>query len=155
RIIFKIRRKFVKKVSLEILEELLDHLEEDLVLNDSETKDILERNPTTEEKARALIDAVKPKGNEACQKMIEHLQTCDIYLSCELGLSSDPSAQKGHGDAGAYPSILTGALQKCQSELKSALKKKFQCVFEGIAKAGNPTLLNQIYTENKKRGPQS
>ncbi|XP_039459399.1 ribonuclease inhibitor-like [Oreochromis aureus] len=32
-------------------------------------------------------------------------------------------------------------------ELKSTLKKKFQCVFEGIAKAGNPTLLNQIYTE--------
>ncbi|XP_040914721.1 NLR family CARD domain-containing protein 3-like, partial [Toxotes jaculatrix] len=31
--------------------------------------------------------------------------------------------------------------------LKSALKKKFQCVFEGISKAGNPTLLNQIYTE--------
>ncbi|XP_041661016.1 NACHT, LRR and PYD domains-containing protein 6-like isoform X2 [Cheilinus undulatus] len=35
----------------------------------------------------------------------------------------------------------------CQSKLKSNLKKKFQCVFEGIAKAGNPTLLNQIYTE--------
>uniref|UniRef100_A0AAQ6IA48 NACHT domain-containing protein n=1 Tax=Anabas testudineus TaxID=64144 RepID=A0AAQ6IA48_ANATE len=35
----------------------------------------------------------------------------------------------------------------CQRELKSSLKKKFQCVFEGIAKAGNPTLLNQIYTE--------
>uniref|UniRef100_A0A7N6B4Q1 NACHT, LRR and PYD domains-containing protein 12-like n=1 Tax=Anabas testudineus TaxID=64144 RepID=A0A7N6B4Q1_ANATE len=35
----------------------------------------------------------------------------------------------------------------CQLELKSNLKKKFQCVFEGIAKAGNPTLLNQIYTE--------
>ncbi|XP_030266626.1 NLR family CARD domain-containing protein 3-like, partial [Sparus aurata] len=30
---------------------------------------------------------------------------------------------------------------------RSNLKKKFQCVFEGIAKAGNPTLLNQIYTE--------
>ncbi|CAI5657565.1 unnamed protein product [Oreochromis niloticus] len=35
----------------------------------------------------------------------------------------------------------------CQHNLKSTLKKKFQCVFEGIAKAGNPTLLNQIYTE--------
>ncbi|XP_068583601.1 NLR family CARD domain-containing protein 3-like isoform X2 [Cebidichthys violaceus] len=35
----------------------------------------------------------------------------------------------------------------CQRELKSNLKKKFQCVFEGIAKAGNPTLLNQIFTE--------
>ncbi|KAM3872162.1 protein NLRC3-like [Diretmus argenteus] len=35
----------------------------------------------------------------------------------------------------------------CQRQLKSNLKEKFQCVFEGIAKAGNPTLLNQIYTE--------
>uniref|UniRef100_A0A3Q3FCM2 NACHT domain-containing protein n=1 Tax=Labrus bergylta TaxID=56723 RepID=A0A3Q3FCM2_9LABR len=34
-----------------------------------------------------------------------------------------------------------------QCKLKSNLKEKFQCVFEGIAKAGNPTLLNQIYTE--------
>uniref|UniRef100_A0A669EF57 NACHT, LRR and PYD domains-containing protein 12-like n=1 Tax=Oreochromis niloticus TaxID=8128 RepID=A0A669EF57_ORENI len=35
----------------------------------------------------------------------------------------------------------------CHRNLKSSLKKKFQYVFEGIAKAGNPTLLNQIYTE--------
>ncbi|XP_029601963.1 NLR family CARD domain-containing protein 3-like, partial [Salmo trutta] len=35
----------------------------------------------------------------------------------------------------------------CQRELKSNLKKKLQCVFEGIAKQGNPTLLNKIYTE--------
>ncbi|XP_073337119.1 protein NLRC3-like isoform X1 [Pagrus major] len=35
----------------------------------------------------------------------------------------------------------------CQRKLKSNLQKKFQCVFEGIATAGNPTLLNQIYTE--------
>ncbi|XP_037605837.1 NLR family CARD domain-containing protein 3-like [Sebastes umbrosus] len=32
-------------------------------------------------------------------------------------------------------------------QLKSNLRKKFQCVFEGIAKAGNSTFLNQIYTE--------
>ncbi|XP_034542013.1 NLR family CARD domain-containing protein 3-like [Notolabrus celidotus] len=36
---------------------------------------------------------------------------------------------------------------ECRRKLKSDLKEKFQCVFEGIAKAGNPTLLNQIYTE--------
>ncbi|XP_034547470.1 NLR family CARD domain-containing protein 3-like [Notolabrus celidotus] len=35
----------------------------------------------------------------------------------------------------------------CQNQLKSNLKEKFQCVFEGIAKAGHQTLLNQIYTE--------
>ncbi|XP_028442161.1 NLR family CARD domain-containing protein 3 isoform X2 [Perca flavescens] len=34
-----------------------------------------------------------------------------------------------------------------KSKLKSKLNKKFQCVFEGIAKAGNPTLLNQMFTE--------
>uniref|UniRef100_A0A3Q2X825 Protein NLRC3-like n=1 Tax=Haplochromis burtoni TaxID=8153 RepID=A0A3Q2X825_HAPBU len=37
--------------------------------------------------------------------------------------------------------------RRYQYELKSHLKKKFGCVFEGIAKTGNPTLLNQIYTE--------
>ncbi|XP_037637584.1 protein NLRC3-like isoform X2 [Sebastes umbrosus] len=35
----------------------------------------------------------------------------------------------------------------CQRKLKSNLKKMFQCVFEGITKAGKSTLLNQIYTE--------
>ncbi|XP_061589233.1 NLR family CARD domain-containing protein 3-like [Cololabis saira] len=34
-----------------------------------------------------------------------------------------------------------------QKQLKSKLKKKYQCGFEGIVKAGNPTLLKQIYTE--------
>ncbi|XP_061573633.1 NACHT, LRR and PYD domains-containing protein 12-like [Cololabis saira] len=35
----------------------------------------------------------------------------------------------------------------CKKRLKSKLRKKYQCVFEGIVKAGNPTLLKQIYTE--------
>ncbi|XP_047465654.1 NLR family CARD domain-containing protein 3-like [Mugil cephalus] len=36
---------------------------------------------------------------------------------------------------------------ECGRKVKSSLKEKFQCVFEGIAKAGNSTLLNEIYTE--------
>ncbi|KAM6894001.1 protein NLRC3-like, partial [Xenentodon cancila] len=35
----------------------------------------------------------------------------------------------------------------CQKRLKLKLKEKYQCVFEGVVKAGNPTLLQQIYTE--------
>ncbi|KAM4522569.1 uncharacterized protein PAE49_002220 isoform 2-T2 [Odontesthes bonariensis] len=35
----------------------------------------------------------------------------------------------------------------CQHKLKSNLKKKFRRVFEGIPKAGNPSFLNQIFTE--------
>ncbi|XP_068166489.1 protein NLRC3-like [Antennarius striatus] len=35
----------------------------------------------------------------------------------------------------------------CQHKLKFNLKRKFRHLFEGIAKAGNPTLLNDIYIE--------
>ncbi|XP_056443970.1 NLR family CARD domain-containing protein 3-like isoform X3 [Gadus chalcogrammus] len=36
---------------------------------------------------------------------------------------------------------------ECQHKIKSHLRKKFKCVFEGIAKAGHPTGLNDFYTE--------
>uniref|UniRef100_A0A3P9HSC0 NACHT domain-containing protein n=1 Tax=Oryzias latipes TaxID=8090 RepID=A0A3P9HSC0_ORYLA len=35
----------------------------------------------------------------------------------------------------------------CRHEVQSGLKKKFQCLFEGMTKTGNPTHLNEIYTE--------
>ncbi|XP_039648331.1 uncharacterized protein LOC120553704, partial [Perca fluviatilis] len=35
----------------------------------------------------------------------------------------------------------------CKRKLKSNLNKKFQCVFEGIAKAGNQTRLNKMFIE--------
>ncbi|XP_030613132.1 NLR family CARD domain-containing protein 3-like [Archocentrus centrarchus] len=63
--------------------------------------------------------------------MIRHLRTIDPALCSEL---FDPSAQPETS-------------QSPQHKLKSNLKRRFQCVFEGIAKAGNPTLLNEIYTE--------
>ncbi|XP_016114465.1 NACHT, LRR and PYD domains-containing protein 12-like [Sinocyclocheilus grahami] len=37
--------------------------------------------------------------------------------------------------------------QLVQSTIKSNLVKKFQCLYEGTSKQGNPTLLNEIYTE--------
>ncbi|KAM4624388.1 protein NLRC3-like [Polymixia lowei] len=43
----------------------------------------------------------------------------------------------------------------CQRNLKSNLKEKFQCLFEGIAKPGKTTLLNQIYTELYITGGES
>ncbi|CAL8262542.1 unnamed protein product [Boreogadus saida] len=39
------------------------------------------------------------------------------------------------------------AAVKCQHKIKSRLGKKFRCVFEGIAKAGQRTNLNYFYTE--------
>ncbi|KAL4009587.1 hypothetical protein ACER0C_003439 [Sarotherodon galilaeus] len=130
----RVRSAFVWRVTTEILTQLLEGLVSDGVLNKLEEESILEKNPARADKARSLIDTVTKKGDKACKIMIRHLETKDRYLYSQLHLDSDPSAQQD-------------ALQKCQPKLKSVLKKKFQCVFEGIAKAGNPTLLNQIYTE--------
>ncbi|KAJ8245162.1 hypothetical protein GJAV_G00274430, partial [Gymnothorax javanicus] len=38
-------------------------------------------------------------------------------------------------------------LRRAQQALKSHLKQRFECIFEGSAKQGPPTLLNEIYTE--------
>uniref|UniRef100_A0A672L6J6 Si:ch211-149a19.3 n=1 Tax=Sinocyclocheilus grahami TaxID=75366 RepID=A0A672L6J6_SINGR len=43
--------------------------------------------------------------------------------------------------------ILSHDSQLVQSKFKSNLLKKFHCLYEGMAKQGNPTLLNEIYTE--------
>ncbi|XP_059905417.1 NACHT, LRR and PYD domains-containing protein 12-like isoform X23 [Gadus macrocephalus] len=40
-----------------------------------------------------------------------------------------------------------GSAAENQQKIKSHLKKKFRCVFEGIAKAGHSTPLNDFYTE--------
>ncbi|XP_030215639.1 NACHT, LRR and PYD domains-containing protein 12-like isoform X1 [Gadus morhua] len=51
-------------------------------------------------------------------------------------------------------SHLGSAAVECQHKIKSLLMKKFKCVSEGIAKAGQPTGLNDFYTELfiKERG---
>ncbi|XP_031179487.1 NACHT, LRR and PYD domains-containing protein 3-like [Sander lucioperca] len=43
----------------------------------------------------------------------------------------------------------------CQRKLKSRMKNTFQSLFEGIARAGNPTLLSRIYTELYVKEEQS
>uniref|UniRef100_A0A8P4K5M8 Protein NLRC3 n=1 Tax=Dicentrarchus labrax TaxID=13489 RepID=A0A8P4K5M8_DICLA len=66
------------------------------------------------------------------------------YPECSESQREDEEVLDGEDEEQRRSKHLVGV---CQRELKSNLKKKFQCVFEGIAKAGNPTLLNQIYTE--------
>ncbi|XP_076744638.1 NLR family CARD domain-containing protein 3-like [Maylandia zebra] len=129
----RVRSAFVWRVTTEILTQLLEALVCDTVLNELEKESILEKNLARADKARSFIDTVRKKGDKACKITIKHLQIKDPSLFSQLRLNSDPSAQQD-------------ALQKCQPKLKSKLKK-FQRVFEGIAKAGKPTLLNQIYTE--------
>ncbi|XP_035244416.1 NACHT, LRR and PYD domains-containing protein 3-like, partial [Anguilla anguilla] len=39
------------------------------------------------------------------------------------------------------------SIKRAQQALKTHLKKKFECIFEGLAKQRHPALLNEIYTE--------
>ncbi|CAL8234758.1 unnamed protein product [Boreogadus saida] len=62
----------------------------------------------------------------------------DITMLCLMEMN-----QKGLADK-----LLSGsAAVECQHKIKSNLKKKFRCVFEGIAKAGKRIDLNDFYTE--------
>ncbi|XP_061575437.1 caspase-1-like isoform X3 [Cololabis saira] len=88
-----VRLLFVEKVSKEMIHQLLDSLLEDGVLNDGEKDSIIEENNTKNNKARALIDAVRRKGDESSRKMIAHIQKKDPTLYSELGLSDVEPAQ--------------------------------------------------------------
>ncbi|XP_062270885.1 NLR family CARD domain-containing protein 3-like [Scomber scombrus] len=73
----------------------------------------------SEPKESLAEDQPTPKSKQ--KKIVQRL-----FLYCGLKKSESPA--------------------KCRRKLKSNLQKKFQCLFVGIAKAGNPTLLNEIYT---------
>ncbi|XP_035989643.1 protein NLRC3-like [Fundulus heteroclitus] len=132
--LLSVRPEFVKRVSEEVLKQLLDSLEAGGVLNHSETEAILQKNQTRADKARSTIDVVRKKGPDSCKMMIQHLQLKDATLSNQLGLSFALSAQ---------PAVFG----RCQRDLKEFLKMNFQCLNEGIPKAGKKTFLDQIYTE--------
>ncbi|XP_030646335.1 NACHT, LRR and PYD domains-containing protein 3-like [Chanos chanos] len=65
--------------------------------------------------------------------------------NCSTDLSMQQERSEISGDHG-IPSEISAFL-KCQLDHKHGLMIKFQHLFEGIAKQGNPTLLNEIYTE--------
>ncbi|XP_063762631.1 caspase a-like isoform X1 [Eleginops maclovinus] len=90
----KVRVKFVGSVDKELIKELLDDLLDDGVLNDGQKDSILEENSSTKDKARALIDTVRKKGDSASRKMIAFLQSRDSTLHSELFVSSDKPAQQ-------------------------------------------------------------
>ncbi|XP_035981501.1 LOW QUALITY PROTEIN: NLR family CARD domain-containing protein 3-like [Fundulus heteroclitus] len=132
--VLSVREEFVERVTETVLKQILDSLEAGGVFNHLEKEEILEKNQTRADKARSTIDAVRKKGKESCKMMIEHLQLKDPKLSNQLGLPFALSAQ-------------SAVLGQCQRDFKEFLKMKFQCLNEGIPKAGNKTFLDQIYTE--------
>ncbi|XP_059901316.1 NACHT, LRR and PYD domains-containing protein 12-like isoform X4 [Gadus macrocephalus] len=76
------------------------------------------------------------KNEEQRRRAIEGV--VDITKLCLMEMNQEELADKLGSGAVAV---------QWQHELKAHLKKKFQCVFEGIARAGEQRPLNEIYTE--------
>ncbi|KAK5884000.1 hypothetical protein CesoFtcFv8_020267 [Champsocephalus esox] len=87
------RVKFVNSANRDMIDQLLDGLFDDGVLNGGEKDSIVEGNPITTNRARALIDTVMKKGDEASNKMIALLLSIDPTLYAALGLPSENPAQ--------------------------------------------------------------
>ncbi|CAL8341145.1 unnamed protein product [Boreogadus saida] len=81
-------------------------------------------------------EEVDGKKEEQRRRAIEGV--VDITKLCLMEMNQEGLADTLWGGSDAVD---------CQNKIKSHLKKKFRCVFEGIAKAGERTDLNDFYTE--------
>ncbi|CAG5965460.1 unnamed protein product [Menidia menidia] len=121
----RILSDFVRKVTEEKLRQLLEALVSEGVLDDSDRKCVLEQNHTRANQASSVADMVRDRG--ACETMVSHLQSMSPAWTSGRDPPPHPSAE---------------AVTEIQRLVRLGLKKKVQCVFEGIA---NPP--DQIYTE--------
>ncbi|CAL8247034.1 unnamed protein product [Lota lota] len=92
--------------------------------------------PQCSESQREGEEEVDGKKEEQRRRAIEGV--VDITKLCLMEMNQEELAN----------TLWDGSVAvECQHKIKSHLKKKFRCVFEGIAKAGQPTGLNDFYTE--------
>lgn len=83
----RVRTQFVEKVTGPTLKQLLDDLLMDGVFNEGEMEHVNEEYKMRAEKARAVIDMVRRKGNASSEKLIVRLQQRDSSLFEDLGLT--------------------------------------------------------------------
>ncbi|CAL8273617.1 unnamed protein product [Arctogadus glacialis] len=81
-------------------------------------------------------EEVDGKNEEQRRRAIEGV--VDITKLCLMEMNQEGLADTLGGGLAAV---------ECQHNVKSHLKEKFRCMFEGIAKAGHSTPLNDFYTE--------
>ncbi|CAL8397815.1 unnamed protein product [Arctogadus glacialis] len=95
-------------------------------------KDLFSDDPQCSESQREEDGKTEEQRRRAIKGVV------DITKLCLMEMNQEELADKLGSGAAAV---------QFQHKLKSHLKKKFQCVLEGIAKAGGQRPLNEIYTE--------
>ncbi|XP_035535333.1 caspase-1-like [Morone saxatilis] len=116
--LFRVRSKFVEKVSKDLIKQLLDNILDDCIVNDGERDSIIEENVNRADRARCLLDTVKRKGDVASRKFIAHIQRRDPTLYDELGL-----AEQGLAEQPAPPAAETQMDQEWSTTLIPTTEK--------------------------------
>ncbi|KAK0131584.1 NACHT, LRR and PYD domains-containing protein 12 [Merluccius polli] len=131
------------RVKFSLMFVLLQRAEEDAhAFLDKELKKLWRGHfpdyPQCSESQREDEEEVVVGGEEEEQRRHAIEGVLDITVLCMMQLK-----QKELADSLQSKHVAV----KCQQKLKSHLKEKTQRVFEGVSKAGQPTPLNEIYTE--------
>ncbi|XP_064176210.1 NACHT, LRR and PYD domains-containing protein 12-like isoform X5 [Anguilla rostrata] len=88
------------------------------------------------------------EDSEAVYTVEKMLETCGSERSLKITLHILRNMKrKDLADSLERDEQLNESIKRAQQALKTHLKRKFECIFEGLAKQGHPTLLNEIYTE--------
>ncbi|KAI2665767.1 NLR family CARD domain-containing protein 3 [Labeo rohita] len=80
----------------------------------------------------------QPRLNSVQQKRSEAESSCE-FMRSDTSMVCQEQFKGGDSQPGLGHEVL--------NTFKSNLKKKFECLYEGTEMQGNPTLLNEIYTE--------
>ena len=86
----KIRSEFVERVSIPVINGLLDDLWQQKVFGTEEKDFVMENHKCRADQARYLINEVIKKGERASQILIDSMKKRDTYLCSTLGLISSP-----------------------------------------------------------------
>ncbi|XP_077944768.1 NACHT, LRR and PYD domains-containing protein 3-like isoform X3 [Gasterosteus aculeatus] len=150
--VYKFRQ--MEKVKKEIFKILKDLKKEDFEVFQWH----LENDPSPEHLGSIPRSDLENKNREnTVDLMVQYYGTTSVQVAVEVlkeiqrndlaeklsKMNFNPTGKPNPVGGDGGQEIITN----CQRELKSNLKKKFQRVFEGIAKAGKTSLLNEIYTE--------
>ncbi|CAL8390852.1 unnamed protein product [Boreogadus saida] len=99
-------------------------------------RDLFSDYPQCSESQREEGEEVDDKKEEQRRRAVEGV--VHITMLCLMEMNQEGQADK----------LLRGsAAVECQRKIKSQLKKKLWCVFQGIAEAGRSTPLTEFYTE--------
>ncbi|XDV33607.1 hypothetical protein PO909_003962 [Leuciscus waleckii] len=114
------------------------------ITSDVESEDPL-RHLRQNQKEKSISPASSCVSIKSDASMTEPMKFEGKHTSTDL--SEQSMDTRGTFRGRHMSSNLSRDSQLVQSTCKSNLLKRFQCLYEGIAKQGNPKLLNEIYTE--------